>query len=122
MNDAYRFVGIDFTYYENEVVVVDDAQFFRMGHLSARERNCKTANQALDPTTGLNFYTAEPGGNLLGWASFLIRWKGSGDGRCRDASLDVSWWVFGALQSRCNCGSRSWPLARSLPYFPGRMF
>lgn len=76
LNDAYQSAGVDFRYAEDEVVVVDDASFFRMGHLSARERKCKTDNQALDPATGLNFYTAEPGGNLLGWATFPYEMEG----------------------------------------------
>src|SRR5262245_11688732 len=56
MNRAYTSIGIDFTYNEQAVVEVDNEQFFRMGHDSLRERNCKTKHQALDPQTGLNFY------------------------------------------------------------------
>lgn len=76
MNDAYAFMGIDFTYDEDEVVVVDDPAYFRMGHGSLRERQCKTENQVIDPTTGLNFYTAQPGGGLLGWATFPVDMEG----------------------------------------------
>jgi hypothetical protein len=76
MNGAYTSVGIDFTYDEQAVVEVDNEQFFRMGHGSLRERNCKTQHQALDPETGLNFYTAAPGGGLLGWATFPFEMEG----------------------------------------------
>jgi hypothetical protein len=50
-----------------------------MGHRSLRERQCKSQNQALDPTTGLNFYTARPGGDLLGWATFPVDMEGDPD-------------------------------------------
>lgn len=70
MNDAFSGMGISFVYSEDDVVVVDDAQFFHMGHGSLRERQCKTQHQAADPENGLNFYTAAPGGGLLGWATF----------------------------------------------------
>lgn len=70
MNNSFSGMAISFQYREDEVAVVDDAQFFRMGHGSLRERQCKTQHQALDPEKGLNFYTAEPGGGILGWATF----------------------------------------------------
>jgi Pregnancy-associated plasma protein-A len=79
MNDAYRSMGISFTFDENQVSVVDHPAFFRMGHGSRRERDCKSENQLLDPTQGLNFYTAEPGGNLLGWATFPVDMEGDPD-------------------------------------------
>ncbi len=79
MNKAFKDMGISFTYDENEVVEVDDPAFFRMGHGSLRERQCKTQNRVLDPTTGLNFYTAEPGGGLLGWATFPFQMEGDPD-------------------------------------------
>jgi len=70
MNDAFAPTGISFAYEEDGVAEIDNPSFFAMGHGSIRERNCKTQNQAIDPTKGLNFYTAEPGGGLLGWATF----------------------------------------------------
>jgi len=79
MNKAYSRTGITFKYREEDVVVVDDAQFFRMGHGSLRERQCKTQNRAIDPETGLNFYTAAPGGGLLGWATFPHEMAGDPD-------------------------------------------
>jgi hypothetical protein len=79
LNDAYRSIGITFTYKEAEVVEVDNADFFRMGHQSRRERDCKTQNQAVDPREGLNFYTAQPAGNLLGWATFPYQMAGDPD-------------------------------------------
>ena len=79
MNEAFEFMGISFTFDENDVTVVDDPAFFAMGHGSLRERNCKSQNQMLDPTQGLNFYTAEPGGGLLGWATFPVDMEGDPD-------------------------------------------
>ncbi len=79
MNSAFATQGISFVYDEDEVVIVDDAQFFRMGHRSLRERQCKSQNQAVDPQTGLNFYTAAPGGGLLGWATFPHEMDGDPD-------------------------------------------
>lgn len=76
LNGAYAAMGIVFTAEEGNVSVVDNPEFFRMGHMSARERNCKTQNQAVDPKRGLNFYTAEPGGGLLGWATFPFQMEG----------------------------------------------
>jgi hypothetical protein len=76
LNEAFEPIGVAFTHDESNVDVVDNASFFRMGHLSLRERNCKTAHQAVDPTKGLNFYTAEPGGDLLGWATFPFQMEG----------------------------------------------
>jgi len=76
LNDAYRGGGITFTYGENEVAEVNDADWYRMGHGSIRERQCKRQNQAVDPTGGLNFYTAAPGGGLLGWATFPYQMEG----------------------------------------------
>jgi hypothetical protein len=76
MNQAFAFMGVSFTFAEDDVAEVDDPAFFAMGHGSLRERNCKSQNQLLDPTRGLNFYTAEPGGGLLGWATFPVDMEG----------------------------------------------
>lgn len=76
LNDAFAPLNVRFTHDEDAVKVVDDAQYFRMGHDSLRERTCKTENQMLDPTTGLNFYTARPGGGILGWARFPVELEG----------------------------------------------
>lgn len=76
LNEAYSKIGVTFTASEANVSVVDNGSFFRMGHLSARERNCKSQNQAVDPKNGLNFYTAGPGGGLLGWATFPFQMEG----------------------------------------------
>lgn len=79
LNRAYQTAGITFSYAEEEVVLVDNADWYRMGHGSIRERQCKTQNQAVDPTRGLNFYTAAPGGGLLGWATFPHLMEGDPD-------------------------------------------
>jgi hypothetical protein len=77
MNEAFAFMGVHFSHDEDQhVAVVDNAAFFRMGHGSLRERNCKSQNQVLAPQEGLNFYTASPGGNLLGWATFPVELEG----------------------------------------------
>lgn len=79
MNSAFEMMGIDFSYNEEDTTIVDNPAFFRMGHGSLRERQCKSQNQQLDPTTGLNFYTAAPGGGLLGWATFPFQMEGDPD-------------------------------------------
>ena len=76
LNRAYDMMGISFVYNEDDVKIVDNADYFRMGHGSLRERNCKTDNQAVSPEFGLNFYTAAPGGGLLGWATFPYEMEG----------------------------------------------
>ena len=70
MNSAFDNAGVSFTYNEDEVVEVDDATFFAMGHGSRAERQCKELHQAIPSTEGLNFYTARPAGGILGWATF----------------------------------------------------
>lgn len=79
MNDAFAFMGIHFSHHENDVSEVDNEAFFRMGHGSLRERNCKSQNRILAPHEGLNFYTAAPGGGLLGWATFPVDLEGDPD-------------------------------------------
>lgn len=79
LNKAYASSNISFKYDEAAVVEVDNADFFKMGHKSLRERQCKTQHHAIDPTRGLNFYTAEPGGGLLGWATFPFELEGDPD-------------------------------------------
>ncbi len=70
MNDSFKPSGVCFSYDESEVTEVDKPELFNMGHGSAAERQCKEMHQAIDPAKGLNFYTARPGGGLLGWATF----------------------------------------------------
>lgn len=70
LNDAYADSGVSFRHDEDEVAEIDNAGFFGMGHGSAAERQCKSQHQAIAPEQGLNFYTARPGGGLLGWATF----------------------------------------------------
>lgn len=70
MNDAFEPARVSFSYDPSDVTEVDNPGFFNMGHGSAAERQCKQTHQAIDPERGLNFYTARPGGGLLGWATF----------------------------------------------------
>ena len=79
LNQAYQKLNIVFTANETDVRTVDNAQFYKMGHLSAAERQCKTQYRAIDPRFGLNFYTADPDGGLLGWATFPFQMAGDPD-------------------------------------------
>jgi hypothetical protein len=79
LNAAFAPAGISFSHDEGTVVTVDDAGFYRMGHRSLRERQCKSQHQAVDPRHGLNFYTASPGEGLLGWATFPHEMEGDPD-------------------------------------------
>ena len=76
LNKAFKPHNIQFRYTESDVHVVDSASFFRMRHESGAERQAKTAHQALDSSAGLNFYTAEPPGGTLGWATFPFEREG----------------------------------------------
>ncbi|WP_326540926.1 zinc metalloprotease [Pseudorhodoferax sp.] len=76
LNDCYAPMGIRFQFDEGKTQFIDSAAFFTMGHKSKAERQCKAQNQGLDPELGLNFYTAGPGGNLLGWATFPYEMEG----------------------------------------------
>lgn len=69
LNTAYKPHRIQFEYDEDEVHVEDNAEWFGMGHRTAAERAAKTALK-VDPAKNLNFYTANPGAGLLGWATF----------------------------------------------------
>lgn len=79
MNKAFEPMRLSFNYSESDVVEVNDADFYTMGHGSLNERQCKTQNQGIAPQKGLNFYTANPGGGLLGWATFPHEMAGDPD-------------------------------------------
>jgi len=67
LNAAYQDVGLQF-----EILSVDrtdNSAWYRLSPGSQAERDMKNA-LAIDPSTTLNFYTASPGGGLLGWAYF----------------------------------------------------
>jgi hypothetical protein len=79
LNAAYQPHGITFGFDEGTTTVLDNHEFFTMGHRSLRERRCKQQHQAIEPQKGLNFYTAAPGGGLLGWATFPHEMEGDPD-------------------------------------------
>ena len=75
LNNAYSNTGIQFSYNPETVKSVDKPAWFNMGHLSAAEREAKTALHI--PTEySLNFYTAGLQDGLLGWATFPDRLQG----------------------------------------------
>ena len=76
LNTAFAPMSVRFTYDPADVDFVENADWFTMGHLSAAERACKTSTQAVDSQNGLNFWTARPGGGLLGWATFPFMREG----------------------------------------------
>lgn len=76
MNTAFGGMNIQFTHDTAHVTTVDNPDWFRMGHLSRAERDCKENTQAVDPRFGLNFWTARPGGGMLGWATFPFMMDG----------------------------------------------
>jgi hypothetical protein len=82
LNDDYRPHHIQFAYSEEATKVIDNGEWFRMGHLSAAERRAKAALQTA-PETNLNFYSAgfPVDSTLLGWATFPYELSGD---RVRD--------------------------------------
>ncbi len=58
-----------YTFVLNSVTRTSNRKWFSMTPGSGNERNAKTA-LVVNPTTSLNLYTAAPGQNLLGWATF----------------------------------------------------
>jgi hypothetical protein len=76
LNAAYKPLAIRFSFVETQTRLVENKQFFTMGHRSVAERQCKRQNRAVEPRRGLNFYTAEPGGGVLGWATFPFEMEG----------------------------------------------
>jgi len=68
LNVAFSPMKVKFE--EKSVKTKDNKVFFNMGHRSLAERNAKTQLQSIDPSLGLNFYTAGPVGGILGWATF----------------------------------------------------
>lgn len=67
LNAAYATVGFQFV--RASVDFTDNATWFTLGPGTTAEKNAKSALN-IDPETTLNFYTANPGGGLLGWATF----------------------------------------------------
>jgi len=67
LNNAYAPWGISF--YRASVDYTNNSTWFTMGPGTTAEKNAKNA-LCISPQPTLNFYTANPGGGLLGWAPF----------------------------------------------------
>jgi len=71
LNSAYS--GRGFTFVRGTTDRTNNSTWYTMGHGTTAEQNCKynfTAIAANNSAYVLNFYTAAPGGGLLGWATF----------------------------------------------------
>jgi hypothetical protein len=71
LNNAYKGTGISFVL--NKTDYTDNQKWFSMGYGSRAEKECKQYFTSLpenNPYDVLNFYTANPGRGLLGWATF----------------------------------------------------
>jgi hypothetical protein len=79
LNDAFAGLQTRFTHDPDDVVSSDHAAWFRMGHGSLRERQCKRAHRPIPAPDGLTIYTAKPRGGLLGWATFPVELEGDPD-------------------------------------------
>jgi hypothetical protein len=75
LNDAYGATGFSFNV--ASVDYTDDAYCFGMGYGTTAEITCK---DMLYIPNHLNVYTANPGGGLLGWATFPWDNNGTRDG------------------------------------------
>jgi hypothetical protein len=58
-----------YTFVKASVEWINSSKWFGMTPGSKAERDAKNAN-VVNPTGALNFYTCQPGQNLLGWATF----------------------------------------------------
>lgn len=67
LNAAYT--GSPFTFYLEGTTRTTNATWYTMGHGSSAETQAKAALRVGGPET-LNLFTANPGGGLLGWATF----------------------------------------------------
>lgn len=74
LNDAYRSAG--FTFQLLGIDRTTNSGWFTMGPGTTAERQAKSALRKGGPET-LNFYTANPGGGLLGWATFPSDYAGN---------------------------------------------
>lgn len=71
LNAAYN--GRGFTFVRGTTDRTNNSTWYTMGHGTTAEQNCKyyfTGIAANNSAYVLNFYTASPGGGLLGWATF----------------------------------------------------
>jgi hypothetical protein len=71
LNAAYN--GRGFTFVRGTTDRTNNSTWYTMGHGTTAEANCKnyfTGIASNNSAYVLNFYTASPGGGLLGWATF----------------------------------------------------
>ncbi len=67
LNAAYASSG--YSFFISSIDRTDNAAWFAMQPGTTAEQQAKSA-LVISPTTTFNFYTANPGGGLLGWATF----------------------------------------------------
>jgi hypothetical protein len=98
------FNGRGFRFVRNTVSRINNTTWYNMSHGSTAERDAKynrTALAANDPRYYLNFYTANPAGGTLGWATFP--WNLAGNPRM-DGVVVLNQSINGGTASPYNLG------------------
>lgn len=124
LSDSYGAAtgGAD-TPFRFKLVAVDrttNAGWYTMGYGSAEERAAKQALRQ-GGANALNIYAANPGGGILGWATFP--WNYANDPK-QDGVVILYSSLPGGSAVPYHEGDgdpRGWPLAWPLPYLPGRL-
>jgi hypothetical protein len=102
LNAAYN--GRGFTFVRGTTDRTNNSTWYTMGHGTTAEQNCKynfTASASNNSAFVLNFYTAAPGGGLLGWATFP--WDRAGNPRM-DGVVVLNASVNGGSATNYNLG------------------
>jgi hypothetical protein len=102
LNAAYS--GRGFTFVRGTTDRTNNASWYTMGYGTTAEANCKnyfTGIASNDSRYVLNFYAANPGGGLLGWATFP--WERSGNPRM-DGVVILSSSINGGSATPYNLG------------------
>ena len=102
LNSAFN--GRGFTFVRGTTDRTNNSTWYTMGHGSTAEQNCKynfTASASNNSAFVLNFYTAAPGGGLLGWATFP--WDRAGNPRM-DGVVILNSSVNGGSATNYNLG------------------